>query len=500
MFDFFKTKTPKQSFSEILKKHLDNAKNKCEQYGYEEGAKECDERNEEYHTDKTYTSNHLRQIIPIVSRAESNMHDRVTAMLCIQTMCKELNQVRDNKDKYVNIIDSIGRGKFNDYLVVRNNETNDIILFSNDCNNFNLKNPSLVNECAVVTFDMYNNTVKCYTTTQQLIDENIKYQAVRPNGTVFTADSVRESIIDGSEWQTRIGSDTEAVFNSFKECVNSAFDTVAVDIYNQLADAKETLINLNIKARIKEIANNYAESKMNYFEEQSTAIITHNYEKAYFRLEFTEDTLIDVYYQKKNEPPFKIYDIKDSSNGFLALNNETYNSLLNDKCFLDVMSICGIEMEKEAVSYEYGKNETSLLGKCRYYDAQIDNTELANRNYTFDTSNVDLLAKMSNIEDMYKATSPQGTRAFYNKYNNSINVYSGVSQLCLLHNEKGVLTDMAVKNIDEPVKDAVYIMRNNRKTLACDNALDRLDNNLKDYAVELHKENVVRTLRTQQRY
>ena len=359
----------------------------------------------------------------------------------------------------LSVLEKIGASpNADEYRLLKDDETNDIILFNPNYEvNNHFRGTALYP--AVVTIDCTTNEPKAYATVSEMLDSNVKYASLR------TGNNMPYKIQDLTKRYNTVGMEIFGVGDIPKaiKMIDDMFDIEAQKITNSI-EKKESLIKATLPTeRLASIASYYSDRAV-YLHDLNQVILFGENANNRVMLNFDYELgLVNAYFKDAEGHATKVYDIRDTSQGFAILDNEEYRNILKSEAMRDIIDTVGLEIEHErTVQHEYSE-ERSYIGDISYQLSDIGVYELANMEFDYKTQfSEELEQKMLSRMKEYSEAVQDDVVVAYNKFNNTLNLISNGGQVSISFDEFGNRMDIYYKKEHERPHITNMIIDNNR--------------------------------------
>jgi len=438
-----------------------------EEINAEEVADFVDSKKDEYANPSEYNDNNLREIIPVLARADYALElallseNKDNAQKAIDSLTENLSNIERKRAEFKLIMESIAKSpNADEYRLLKNEKTNDIILFNP---NYELNNVMRNQKGfpAVISIDCITNEPKSYFTVEEMVRNNDKYKAlIKDDKNPYSIKELKSNFETVGMAVFGIGDIPKAI-----SLVDELFNKEAERVKERIAKNESIIKSTDISERIKTVANYYANENVTFLPALNQAMIFSDNHDSRMILNYDyEMGLINAYYKDNTGKVSQVYDIRDASNGFAYIDNSDYLNILAKNSFNDLIATVGLELNRaKKVEYDYNGVD-SYLGNKEFSLDDIGITEVPNKTFCYTTEYSDALAlKMEKRVDEYANAVPDDVIVAYNKFNNSINLFCNGGQVSITFDEFGNRMDIFYKREKETVSpQSNPIIFNNR--------------------------------------
>lgn len=393
---------------------------------------DMNKRKEDYEK-SDYNSNVYREIIPVLKNTDYNLDKEICKSRKgiereINKLNKQLDKINDKADKMTEALTFLSKAPFFDKCTVNYlPATRTIVLYSNEQTSRN----------SIFILDEKNN-VNAYKNVEELYKKNPTFKTLKN----FDEKDFIEVCSKG-----KILSEKDSV----TEVVNNMYNKIAEKLENDINRKNIQLAGQNIQTKLENLEKLHSDE---IFYDTNNGIVEF-YHPTGDKIQISLDNsaiLFASFVPKEKEEiisdkPIRIYDISDSSKGFLNVNNDSFKEIVNCDVFKTFMSeIANMELQEHTEKYKYHKSQDIQLGKREYHLEDVGVTQVPNHTFSYDYDNSKKLTKkMLNIAEDYKKAVPDDVEVHYNEYNNTINLTNKGFVVSLAFDEKANLQDIYSK-------------------------------------------------------
>lgn len=418
-------------------------------------AEMVEEKKVKYTKPNEYNDNNLREIIPILNRADYSLElalieeSKVNAKKAIESLTENLSNIERKRKEFNIVMDNIAKSPNSDeYRLMKSDKTNDVILFNP---NYELNNVMRNHNVypSVVAIDCTTNEPKAYTTIEKMIESNPKYASLsKDNKEPYSIDELKKEFQTVGMTVFGIGDIPKAI-----SVIDNIFNEEANHIKERIAKNENMIKSTDLTERVSTIAKYYSDNGVSYLPNLNQAVLFSDTLNSRMMLNYDYELgLINAYFKDDSGQVSQVYDIRDASNGFAYLENKEYQKIINDAPFQDLIATVGMELNYEGKSAFDYNGTTSFIGVKEFKIDDIGLTEVPNKTFSYSTEYSEALHdKMVERMEEYMNAVPDDVIVAYNKFNNTINLFSNGGQVSITFDEFGNRMDIFYKKENEAI-------------------------------------------------
>ncbi len=387
-----------------------------------------------------YHNGYLREILPVMARADEKMKEDKQNLEKIKEDCtrliESLEGVRKKQRQFDKMFDYIAKSPWaNDYVLYVDNSSNTLILLNGKYNTHNqtfheYKYP------AVVYVDLFTNEVSQKYLFQDMW-EDVRFprnsmdmmEKYKQGGTNLSFSSPEDIAKVREMLNNSMNNSAELIQNAFEQRRND------MGILSKEYRTKSVFDTaLDLVAKIREEGNHnvmyFPQTQQISFYSNNNAVV----------LNYCEEGISSAYFATQYGNSFKVFDTKEfhpDYNGFLNLADSTYRSLIGSEAFARFMGLEGLKVTEVSQEIDY---EFKFIGERKYQFVEVGNIEPTNTRYLYGVEDVraqekrfeQMYEEICSLEQMYR-DAHIGVKIDYNPYNNSINIEYDGNVLTLLY-------------------------------------------------------------------